>query len=368
MSTEGAFRHLVMRKDELRHMAVVSGADGGAPGEGEALLRVGGFSLTTNNITYAAYGVVMGYWDFFPWPDTAWGQMPVWGFADVVDTATDDLEAGERVYGFLPIAERLTVRPARVKAGGFVDATAHREALPAGYNQYVRCQGDALYTPDSEALQAIYRPLYMTSFILADYLRDNAFFGARRVILSSASSKTAYGTAFNLAGDDVEVVGLTSAGNAGFVNETGFYDRVLDYADVTGLPSGEPAVYVDFAGNRPLRAEIHTHFGDQLRHSAVVGSAQTTELPQKMKLDGPRPQFFFAPDQIAKRQKDWGGAAFAKAFGEAWDGFLRRVEDPGAPLIRVREGHGFDDAEKAITALLDGAVPPQDGHFIHLDR
>lgn len=366
MGTDGEMRHLVMRKDDLRQMAVVSGSGEGAPGEGEALLRVRSFSLTTNNITYAAYGEPMGYWEFFPWRDPEWGQMPVWGFADVAETATDALEVGERIYGFLPIAEQLRVRPDRVKAGGFVDAAAHRQALPAGYNQYVRCRGDALYTPDSEALQAIYRPLYMTSFILADYLRDNAFFGARRIILSSASSKTAYGTAFNLAGDDIEVVGLTSPGNAGFVDETGFYDRVLDYGDVSDLPPGEPAVYVDFAGNRPLRGEIHTHFGEQLRHSAVVGSAQTTELPQKMSLPGPRPQFFFAPDQIAKRQKEWGAAAFAKRFGEAWDGFLRRVADPRAPLLRVVEGHGFDDAERTVAALLDGTVPPRDGHFIRL--
>ena len=47
----------------------------------------------------------------------------------------------------------------------------------------------------------IVRPLFITSFMLADFLQDNAFFGARQVVVSSASSKTAYGTAFCLQGE-----------------------------------------------------------------------------------------------------------------------------------------------------------------------
>ncbi|MBA1149439.1 DUF2855 family protein [Ectothiorhodospiraceae bacterium WFHF3C12] len=356
-----------MRKDDLNRMRVASEPAMGEPEKGDALLAVRRFSLTTNNITYAAYGDPMGYWAFFPCSDPAWGRMPVWGFADVVASAADGLNVGERIYGFLPMADRLRVRPGRVRHGGFVDTMPHRGELPGGYNQYVRCQSDALYTPDTEALQAIYRPLYVTSFTLADYLRDNAFFGASRIILSSASSKTAYGTAFNLAGDGVEVVGLTSPGNAGFVGDTGFYDRVLDYAEVTDLPPDEPALYVDFSGNRPLRADIHQHFGDRLRFSSVVGSAQTTQLPRKMELPGPKPQFFFAPDQIAKRQKEWGAAVFAERFGKAWSTFLERASDPGRPLIRVVRGQGYAEAQQVIASLLSGSVPPMEGHVIDLD-
>ncbi len=35
---------------------------------GEAVLRVDSFGLTANNITYAAFGELMSYWDFFPAP------------------------------------------------------------------------------------------------------------------------------------------------------------------------------------------------------------------------------------------------------------------------------------------------------------
>ena len=43
--------------------------------------------------------------------------------------------------------------------------------------------------------QALLRPLFMLSFLVDDFLAENEFYGARRVMLSSASSKTAFGLA-----------------------------------------------------------------------------------------------------------------------------------------------------------------------------
>ena len=65
----------------------------------------------------------------------------------------------------------------------------------------------------------LFRPLFGTSFLIDDFLAEEGFFGAaQRAGSSSASSKTALGTAFMLGRrDGVEVVGLTSAGRAEFV-------------------------------------------------------------------------------------------------------------------------------------------------------
>jgi hypothetical protein len=61
------------------------------------------------------------------------------------------------------------------------------------------------------------------------------------VILSSASSKTAFGLAFLLAQrKQVEVVGLTSKSNADFVGKLGCYDRVATYDQIASLPK-QPA-------------------------------------------------------------------------------------------------------------------------------
>ena len=166
--------------------------------QGEVLLRVDAFAFTANNVTYAMFGDAMKYWQFYPTGDVAWGMIPVWGFATVVASGVDGLAAGERFYGYWPMATHVVVQPGQVKAGGFVDAAAHRAALPAVYNQYSRCSTDPGYRADMAGQQMILRPLFFTSFLIDDFLEDNALFGASRVVLSSASSKTAYGTAFCL--------------------------------------------------------------------------------------------------------------------------------------------------------------------------
>src|SRR5216117_3328653 len=67
--------------------------------------------------------------------------------------------------------------------------------------------------------QALLRPLFMLSFLVDDFLAENEFYGAKSVMLYSASSKTAYGLAHLLhaRGNGIKVIGLTSAGNTGFV-------------------------------------------------------------------------------------------------------------------------------------------------------
>ncbi|NJR52879.1 MAG: DUF2855 family protein [Leptolyngbyaceae cyanobacterium CSU_1_3] len=38
----------------------------------------------------------MMYWNFFPAPD-GWGRVPVWGFADVVESTTDGIAPDEAI-------------------------------------------------------------------------------------------------------------------------------------------------------------------------------------------------------------------------------------------------------------------------------
>ena len=202
--------------------------------DGSVRLRIDAFALTSNNITYAAFGEAMNYWGFYPTGDATTGCIPVWGFASVVESRCAGVDVGERFYGFWPIADEAVLQPARVNAGGFFDGAEHRRELHPVYNQYLRCSADPAYVAEREAEQALLRPLFGTSFLIDDFLADNRFFGARIVILSSASSKTAYGTAFCLAlrrgaTDAVKVIGLTSPGNVAFTRSLGCYDEVLCY-------------------------------------------------------------------------------------------------------------------------------------------
>src|SRR5690349_6881487 len=120
-------------RDDLARTTLVSG-DLPAPAPGEAVLRVDRVGLTANNITYAVLGDAMRYWEFFP-PgprglDQSWGLPPLWGFADVVASSVHGVVEGQRVYGYLPPAAYLVVRPERIDKAGFHDAAEHRAALP----------------------------------------------------------------------------------------------------------------------------------------------------------------------------------------------------------------------------------------------
>ena len=179
-----------MARDDLGKTTVTENATP-ALVDGEALLRVDRVGLTANNVTYAVLGEAFRYWEFFP-TEPGRGVVPLWGFAEIVESRVDGLRTGDRVYGYLPSASHLVVRPGRVDERRFRETAEHRATLPSPYNTYALTTGDPAYEPDRENLQVLFRPLFWTSFMLADWLIDNAAMRAHRIVLSSASSKTAY--------------------------------------------------------------------------------------------------------------------------------------------------------------------------------
>src|SRR3954469_3858551 len=249
---------LQVAKDDLTKTRLLD-VDEPSARAGEAVLKVDRVGLTANNVTYAVLGESMSYWKFFP-AEEGWAHVPLWGFADVVSSTVDGVEVGQRFFGYYPTASHLVIQAGQVTPTGFRDIAEHRSALPSPYNGYQLVDSDPAYEKDREDLQALYRPLFFTSFMLADYLSDNGLFGAATAVLSSASSKTAYGTAFLL--DGVHRVGLTSAGNVAFTESLGCYDEVLTYDDVATLPVDVPTAYVDMAGSRELRGIVHEHLGE----------------------------------------------------------------------------------------------------------
>jgi hypothetical protein len=347
---------LEVKRDDLRTTRWndddVAGIDGG-----QALLRVDQFALTANNVTYAVFGDAMSYWNFFP-AEEEWGRVPVWGYADVERSRVDALQEGDRVYGYLPMATHLVVTPTRVSESSFVDAAAHRAALPPVYNQYQRVAGDKSYDPKREREYAILRPLFMTSFLIDDWLADDAMFGATSVVLASASSKTALGLAFLLSRrEGVEVVGLTSAGNAEFVRSVGYYDRTVEYDDLDELPADVPTAFVDMAGGGQVLANVHRHFGDALEQSCLVGATHWEEAAPPADLPGPKPSFFFAPDRVVKRRADWGPGGLDERVGAAWQDFLGSVDG----WLEIVERRGPDELKATWLEVLEGRATPEVG-------
>lgn len=357
--------HVLVDRGDYRNLRVVA-SDPIALDEGQVRLRVRSFGLTANNVTYAAAGDLIGYWTFFPAPDlgdgVGWGRVPVWGFADVVESRCDGIVEGERLFGYLPMSTGLVIQPARVADVSLVDASAHRSALPLVYNRYVRCANDPAYDPGTEAEQMLYRPLFFTSFLIDDVLDDQDMFGADTVVLGSASSKTAFGTAFLLRRrEGVRVVGLTSAANAAFVRSLGCYDQVYTYDEIEDLPDGR-VVFVDMSGAGDVVRRVHERYGDGLAHSMVVGithwddrGASTDPLP------GPTPTMFFAPSQIEKRRADWGPGGVESRLAAVWSAFIAFVGEQ----VRVEHGEGADAVVAAFTDLVENRTAPDVAHVVH---
>ena len=328
------------------------------------LLRVDAFAFTANNVTYAVIGEVMSYWNFFP-AEPGWGRVPVWGFADVVRTSHEGVRSGERVFGYLPMSTHLVIQPDRITPSSFVDASPHRRALPPVYNQYTRVANDPGYRAEHEDQQMLFRPLFMTAFLIDDFLADSDFFGARTVVLSSASSKTAFGLAFLLHANrrsQCTVVGLTSASNLAFVEGLGCYDQVVTYDRIPSLPADVPTTFVDMASNGPVVSAVHHHFGDNLKHSCAVGLTHWEQRQREGDLPGVEPKFFFAPTQIQKRTKDWGAAGLQERYATAWRQFLAFA----TPKIRVVHGRGQAAVERVYLETLDGRSRPDEGHVLSL--
>ena len=152
---------------------------------GQARLQIERLAITANNISYAATGDLLQYWQFFP-VDATWGSLPAWGFAHVTETQCDALLTGERFWGFWPLASELVVQPVKATAHGFTDGIAHRTKLPSIYNEYLRCSQDAMHRDGFEDVEALLRPLFSTGWLVDDFFFDQQFFGAEVAVISSA--------------------------------------------------------------------------------------------------------------------------------------------------------------------------------------
>lgn len=349
----------LVKRDDL-HECRIAEAEAPEPAGGQALLRIDSFGLTANNVTYGVFGDAMSYWDFFPAAD-GWGRVPVWGFAEVERSEAEGVAPGARVYGYLPPSSHLVITPSGAGDEGFVDGSPHRAALPSAYHRYLVTDADPFYRADTEEVQMLLRPLFFTSFLIDDQLADDGLTTRGPILVSSASSKTAIAAAFLLAQrEGVQVVGLTSPRNAEFVRGLGIYGQVATYDEIDSLQRG-PATFVDIAGDGDVRLAVHSHYGDALAYSMLVGVTHWQNLGGG-EMPGPAPVFFFAPDRVSKRSKDWGAAGLGRRVADAWHPFC----DWTAGWLDVVRGRGFEAVRNAYLEVLEGRVDPKTAHVLSI--
>jgi NADPH:quinone reductase-like Zn-dependent oxidoreductase len=352
----GAVHEVWVNRKNLRETRLVD-REARALEPGEIRVAIDRFGLTANNVSYAVSGDMIGYWKYYP-AEGDWGKVPVWGMANVVESHAHDIAVGERLYGFFPMASETILTVGTVHADAFMDATPHRQELPALYNQYRRTSAEPAFLAGLEVERCLLFPLFMTSFVLFDYLEDNDYFGAEQVLIGSVSSKTGFGLAKLLKqAGSLKVIGLTSPGNLSFVHALGCCDQVVAYGHETEIEADRPTAYVDMSGNGTLTETLHHHLGERMVESCMVGATHWESRGRGSDLPGARPTFFFAPAQIAKRDKEWGrGVLFDKA-SVAGAAMAKEIADK----VSVEWVRGGEDTARIWTEMLDNQVSPDRG-------
>ena len=331
--------------------------------DGDILVAIDKFAITANNVGYAVSGNAIGYWNYFPTEDNPWGKVTVWGMADVVESRCDGIETGERIYGFFPMSTHLKMTPGRVKDAHFMDVTAHRQDLPALYNQYSRTKAEPAELEAFEDARCVFFPLFMTGYVIADFLLDNDWFNAEQIVIGSVSSKTGYGLAAFIKAKDYQgkLVGLTSEQNVGFVENLGMCEQILTYDTLESLDN-IPTAFVDMAGNGPVRSRLHHHLGDNMKTSQIVGATHWDSARTKESLPGSAPTFFFTPAQIDKRNKDWGTGVLMQQGYAASAELVMQLQDQ----LDLEFHEGADACADIWTDMLDNKISGQQGIMVSL--
>jgi hypothetical protein len=337
-------------------------------GPGEILVKVDSYAMTANNVTYAVFGKPsglfgndQGYWDFFAERDAP-GRLPVWGFATVLVSSIEGVGPGDSFYGYYPMASHAVLIPGNVGAGGFSDVTPQRTTLPPIYNQYSRIAALGDYRAEHHDYWPVFRPLFLTGWLIADQFEDEGDYGAEQVLVASASSKTAIGFAHAMKqrGRRPQMVGLTSSTNARALSALGIYDSVLSYDDIDMLDGEMPSALVDMAGNGTVTRAVHRHFDDALVKSIIVGKSHWDASAEMGELPGAPREGFFAPGRSQKRMADWGGRGLAERLGAAWLGFMEVAPD----IASIDKRAGAEAALAAYAEVLDGKADPKSGIVI----
>lgn len=335
--------------------------------DGDVRLRVERFAFTANNITYAVTGDMIGYWQFFPpQGDDAegWGVIPVWGFAEIVESTVAELPVGERIFGYFPPADELVMTPGSITDQRFFDAAEHRAKLPAGYNLYRRATAEPGYDRATDGERMLFWPLFMTAFTLWDWLQMNEWQGAEQVLVLSASSKTSLGLGYALQ-DDPEAkpsVGLTSARNSAKVEALGIYDSVVAYDNLEALDTTIPTVIVDMSGDSTLLGKLHKALGDNMKFCLNVGITHWDESGQNDDIIADRSEWFFAPGHMQKRVGDWG----AEVFEQRSSAFVQASAAKTRSWLTQESLAGLSALSAIYADVSAGTVSPDKGLIVEM--
>lgn len=330
--------------------------------------------LTTNNLTYARHGHLMGWYDIYPLPpatpapynDTStYGRIAAWGYADIVESNVDGVRSGMSVYGFLPIStgiETITVELAADKNGDVIPhqiiaTDGHRQHLWKIYNRYQICASistlEATRTQDSLGLDALMQGLFATGYNLSTYAfapssaarihpsgtgpwsTEDADLNGAGIVILNASGKTGMSFAYALrkcrhvSEQPALIVGVGSDKSVDAITKSGLYDKVFSNSD-----AGKAK---DFLGNNEVKRIILLDFGARpatlptWQHSLsspipftliTIGGEVKVQDPEtaKKRLAELGTTILVNASALRERGIECGGEEYFRGFYEKWEG------------------------------------------------
>lgn len=349
----------LVKKEQLNQTKIIN-EDTPQIFEEEVLFKIDKYFLSSNNITYAANGDNLKYWNFFPQEGT-YGVIPVWASLAVVKSNNTNIKEGERFFGFAPMGNYFKVRIGNYSSRGFSDISEHRTKLIALYNFYTKLSPKDFETNEILDYSIITRITFPTSFLLKSLLEWNSFFKAEQVIITSASSKTALGLAFllnkykNKFGK--KIIGITSSRSKKFVENSKFYDQVITYSDVNELLPKCNSVIIDFSGNSDLLIKLNEMLQDYLKYISLVGATNWEANKPIAKI--PHCVLFDSGNTHRRLIEEYGMEKAMHLISTEMTEFTKFIKQ------MVSLSH-IDEADLPIfyQKLLNGQVSPEFGYFI----
>jgi len=233
----------------------------------------------------------------------------------------------------------------------------------------------------------LYRPLFWTSYWYEDWLSCSQYRGATKILISSASSKTAFCVAYlirkrivkgELSG--IKVIGLTSKKNLAFTKGLSLYDDVINYDSFTSAPSlsitqgGDKWLYTDVAGNDQLNERVFHHFGSHLVTSIALGLTNlspSSSSPSSPSINWSTNTFtndhppsspatlqqFFMPEWLAKRRSQLSVAHITRMQNLAWEELMNDCKG----WVEMHRVFGAENVKAAYEDVVKDGLGPERG-------
>ena len=291
--------------------------------------------------------------------------MPVWGYADVIASEAEGVPEGTRVYGYFPSASHLVVSPIAPSETDFVDATPHRQELPAAYNRYLRDRRQRDVRGGERGLRdpALAPLLHLVPDRRLPRRRGDVRRRRRRSSRAPRAAPPRRSPTCSTGATGSRWSVSRHRGTSSSPSRSASTTRSFRTRRSTRSTASPPSTSTCRATPRSGAPSTATS-GTSCKHSAAVGITHREDLGGGSDLAGPRPVFFFAPDRLKKRTEDWGPEGSTSGSpnpGVPYVDWARRLA-PGRARLRARghRAHLPRDARRQVRPAVGHVLSPGD--------